>query len=202
MQKEHLLRGALAILLASILLGMSACGTNRSALGSTAARPHPGSGLVKQIDACSLVPQSQIEHILKGSVTAHPLSNIFQPHETTVSSSTCFYMSQDLFAGLSFEIYPDAAAAQAAFVKRLHGGIMTYTTAGPGTPTPATISVVHKTISGLGDRAILLLVQSSLYLYVQKDNAVLFVSLSHYGQSTTVLTIQVQQLAQIAVQKL
>ena len=59
-----------------------------------------------------------------------------------------------------------------------------------------------RTISGLGEQALLIIAPPSPILFVQKDNGILSVVVSNDGQPNSLAEKEEQQLAQLAVRKM
>jgi hypothetical protein len=198
-QKPHPIQGSLFALLLFLLAGLISCGTNHSTAGQTNPHVHPIEVLTKQTDPCSLVTETQVEQVLKTPLTTdqRPTGS----NNNSVQDSPCFYFSANFVtsAVIYLQTYQDAAAARTTF-HRYYRYIMVVTV--DGNTTPGNIHVTRRTISGLGDQALLIIAPSSPMLFVQKDNGILSVVVSNYGQPYSLAENEEQQLAQLAVRKM
>ena len=197
-QKTHPIQGSLFALLLLLLVGLIACGTNQSTAGQTSSHVHPIKVLTKQIDPCSLITETQVEQVLKT-----PLTTAQRPtgsNNNSVQDSPCGYFSANfvISAVIYLQTYQDAAAARIAF----HSHYVFVNVVVDGNTTPGNIHVTRRTISGLGDQALLIMAPSSPMLFVQKDNGILLVIVSNDGQSDSLAENEEQQLAQLAVRKM
>ena len=197
-QKAHPIQGSLFALLLLLLAGLISCGANRSTAGQTSPHVHPIKVLTKQIDPCSLVTETQVEQVLKTSLTTaqRPTGS----NNNSVQDFPCSYFSANFVtsAFIDLQTYQDAAAARAAF----HSHYVFVNVVVVGNTPPGNIHVIRRTISGLGDQALLIIIPSSPMLFVQKDNGVLSVMVSNDGQPDSLAEIEEQQLAQLAVRKM
>lgn len=198
-QKTHPIQGSLFALLLFLLAGLIACGTNQSTAGQTNPHVHPVKVLTKQTDPCSLITEAQVEQVLKT-----PLTTAQRPtgsNNNSVQDSPCFYFSSNFVtsAFIDLQTYQDAAAARTAF--HSHYVFVNVVFVEENT-TPGNIHVTRRTISGLGDQALLIITPSSPMLFVQKDNGILSVVVSNYGQPDSLAENEEQQLAQLAVRKM
>jgi len=198
-QKNHPIQGSLFALLLLLLAGLLACGTNQSATGQTSSQVHSIKVLTKQIDPCSLVIETQVEQVLKT-----PLTTAQRPtgsHNNSVQDSPCSYFSANFVTSASIDLqtYQDAAAARTAFYSHyVYVNVLVV----DGNTTPGNIHVTRRTISGLGEQALLIIAPPSPILFVQKDNGILSVVVSNDGQPDSLAEQEEQQLAQLAVRKM
>ena len=197
-QKPHPIQGSLFTLLLFVLAGLIACGTIQSTAGQTSPHVHPIKVLTKQIDPCSLVTETQVEQVLKT-----PLTTAQRPtgsNNNSVQDFPCSYFSANLVtsAVIDLQTYQDAAAARTAF----HSHYVFVNVLVDGNTTPGNIHLTRRTISGLGDQALLIIAPPSPMLFVQKDNGILLVIVGNYGQPDSLAENEEQQLAQLAVRKM
>ena len=197
-QKPHPIQGSLFALLLLLLAGLIACGTNRSTAGQTSLHVHPIKVLTKQLDPCSLVTQTQVEQVLKTPLTTAQRPT--GPNNNSVQDSPCGYFSANFVtsAVIDLQTYQDAAAARTAFYSYyVYVNVLV-----DGNTPPGKIHVTRRTISGLGEQALLIIALPSPMLFVQKDNGILSVMVSNYGQPDSLAENEEQQLAQLAVRKM
>ena len=102
-------------------------------------------------------------------------------------------------AFIGLQTYQDAAAARTAFHR--HYVFVNVFVVDGNTP-PGKIHVTRRTISGLGEQALLIIAPPSPMLFVQKDNGILLVIVGNYGQPDSLAENEEQQLAQLAVRKM
>ncbi len=198
-QKIHPIQGSLFTPLLLLLSGLIACGTHQSTAGQTSPHGHSIKVLTKQIDPCSLVTETQVEQVLKT-----PLTTTQRPsgsNTNSVQDAPCSYVSANFMtsAVIDLQTYQDAAAARTAFQSHY---VFVNVLVVDGNTTPGTIHVTRRTISGLGDQALLIIAPSSPMLFVQKDNGILLVMVSNDGQPDSLAENEEQQLAQLAVRKM
>ncbi len=197
-QKTHPIQGSLFALLLFLLAGLIACGTNQHTAGQTSPNVHPIKVLTKQTDPCSLVTETQVEQVLKT-----PLITAQRPtgsNNNSVQDSPCGYFSSNFLtsAVIDLQTYQDAAAARTDFYSHyVYVNVLV-----DGNTPPGNIHVTRRTISGLGEQALLIIVPPSPILFVQKDNGVLSVVVSNDGQPDSLAENEEQQLAQLAVRKM
>ena len=198
-QKTHRIQGSLFALLLLLSAGLLACGTKQPTAGQTSPHVHPVKVLTKQIDPCSLVTETQVEQVLKTPLTTAQRPT--GPNNNSVQDSPCGYFSSNFAtsAFIDLQTYQDAAAARTAFYSYY---VFVNVVFVDGNTTPGNIHVTRRTISGLGDQALLIIVPSSPMLFVQKDNGILSVMVSNYGQPDSLAENEEQQLAQLAVRKM
>ncbi|SRR6266436_3667935 len=199
-QKTHPIQGSLFALLLFLLAGLISCGTNQSTAGQTSPNVHPTKVLTKQIDPCSLVTETQVEQVLKTPLTTAQRPT--GPNNNSVQDSPCGYFSSNFVtsAVIDLQTYQDAAAARIAF--HSYYVFVNVVVVVDGNTTPGNIHVTRRTISGLGDQALLIIAPSSPMLFVQKDNGILSIVVSNSGQPYSLAENEEQQLAQLAVRKM
>lgn len=201
MQKIHPINSSLFILALFLLAGLTSCGTNQSTAGQTSSNLPPIKVLTKQRDPCSLVTKTQIEQVLKTPVTIAQRPT--DSNNNSVQDNLCSYFSSNFktSAFIGLQTYQDTAAARTTFEYHSHHAVVTGVFV-YGNATPSPIHLTRQTIPGLGDQALLIVAPSSPTLLVQKDNAILTVIVSNYGQSASFAENEEQQLAQLAVRNM
>lgn len=197
-QKNHPIQGSLFALLLLLLAGLLACGTKQPTAGQTSSQVHSIKVLTKQIDPCSLITETQVEQVLKTPLTTAQRPT--GPNNNSVQDSPCGYFSTNFVtsAVIDLQTYQDAAAARTAFYSYYVYVIVLV----DGNTPPGKIHVTRRTISGLGEQALLIIAPPSPILFVQKDNGILSVVVSNYGQPDSLAEKEEQQLAQLAVRKM
>jgi len=184
LQEKFLGSTALTAISLLLLVCLAACGGGQAIARQTTPTPHPAKMLTAKTSPCSLVTRSQVEQILKTSVTIKPPLTL--PNGDVVQEEGCWYtgVKSDASAQLVLLTFPDTPSAEAAF--RNLGASQSMQGA--------------QSIGGLGEQAVLL-PNPVPTLYVQKDNGLLSVGVAS-NASASAREEQEKQLAQLAVQQM
>ncbi len=180
--ETSLLKGHLLALLV-LLVGCAACGGGQSTTGQTATPQAGSKDLTTQINPCSLLTQSQVEGVLKTSLS------VTQPqpdaHGNYLQENPCTYVNRahETSVVIFLATFSDVATAGADFHKF----------------ATLTGSDFHS-LAHLGEQA-LLVARPLPQLFVQQDNGILVVGIASNAGSA-VREQQEQQLAQMAVQQM